>query len=210
MRKELLIALLSAFDKDKNCLMSFELATEHLSDEELKDGVKKCLVMHAKNTLLPADLIKYALSERIEKARKTLYKASRNLWSNTLMITFSDLVLSALVENYGGLEFFNKQDEEYFFNDWGIKSFSDKYIELASKQAKSLRRYVYNEKNALKNSDEFQPAICYIFYDDGLIKQTKYEDLQLALRSEEEKQRYLQEEQDRKNLAKLFQIKVVV
>ena len=126
------------------------------------------------------------------------------------MITFSDLVLGALVENYGGLEFFNKQDEEYFFNDWGIKSFSDKYIELASKQAKSLRRYVYNEKNALKNSDEFQPAICYIFYDDGLIKQIKYEDLQLALRSEEEKQRYLQEEQDRKNLAKLFQIKVVV
>lgn len=209
MREELLIALLSTFNKDKNCLMSFELATEHLSDEELLQGVKKCLALHNKPQLLPSDLNKYALSERIEKARNTLYKVSRRSWDSIFMGTFSDLILCILVERSGGIEFFTNKDDDYFFNDWGIKSFSDKYLEIATSPIKSYKRYIFNEANALAKSDEVQPAICYVFDEDGNPKTTRYNNMQLALRSDSEKQQYLAECKSKENLKNIL-VKVIV
>lgn len=209
MRKNLLMRLLLTFGKDANCLDAFELATEHLSDDELKAGVQKCLAMHNKTTLLPADLNRYALSERIENARNTLYKASQMTITDTTMLSFTDLALCNFVKNNGGLQFFQMQDENYFFCDWGKKSFADKFLEIATSKNKTYKRYVFNEENALKNADEYIPLMCFIFDNNSKLHKTQYEKLQLVLREDIERVKYLEEQATKERLS-IFKFKGVI
>lgn len=209
MRKELLTRLLSAFDKDKNSLIAFELATEHLSDEELQVGVKKCLAMHTKSILLPADLVRYALSERVENARNTLFKAASLCESCSTKITFEDLALCSFVERHGGLDFFREQSEDYFFGEWGKKAFADKFIEIATSEPKKHARYIYKHKNAEKYVDKahFQ----YLMFDSEANKNflKNEEQMQLFLRDEKSTILYLEEKKAKERLQKLFCVKKV-